>query len=486
MVMSNETTEERFRKRGFEGSVLTMGAALSVHLLRFGSNLVLTRLLLRESFGLMALVNVFVLGLELLSDLGIRAVVIQNEKGDRREFLDTAFTAQVARGFFLYGIVWLAAEPFAAHYGDPRIAAILPVTGLVAVIDGFISTKFYEANRRLEMRRIVSIQVAAQAISAATLIGWALVSPSVWALVAGGLAHPVTKTVLSHVALRGRTNRFAFDIGSARAMISFGKWIFASTLLTFVVQHSDRLIFGSMMSLEMLGVYSMALMLTRVPAELLIQVSNLVAFPIFSRAAAEKRFARTFEETRTPLLLTGAVLFSITMAGGPTIAAILFPAGYEDAGWMIQILSVFGILCIHESYYRAGILAMGKPSILVTGAVAKLAGMAAFIYLGFVELGIFGAILGYAVSEMLPYLVSGSYCAFRGIGNMRRDALIMLGAIATGFLGRAAAKVCAAAGLPVALEALALGGVVLLLWLPALLPQIGKLASRFRPTPEVA
>jgi len=62
--MGEETTGERFRRRGFEGSLLTVGSALSVHLVRFGTNLVLTRLLLRESFGLMALVNVFVLGLD--------------------------------------------------------------------------------------------------------------------------------------------------------------------------------------------------------------------------------------------------------------------------------------------------------------------------------------------------------------------------------------------------------------------------------------
>jgi O-antigen/teichoic acid export membrane protein len=484
--MGDGSNGEQFRRRGLEGSLLTMGAAISVHLLRFGSNLVLTRLLLRESFGLMALVSVFVLGLELLSDIGIRAVVIQSDKGERRDFLDTAFTVQVARGFFLYAVVWLAAEPFAMHYGDERLAEILPVTGLVAVLNGFVSTKFYEANRRLEMRRIMAIQVAAQACSAMTLIGWALWTPSVWALVAGGLANPLTKTVLSHLVLRGERNRFAFDLASARAMFSFGKWIFASTLLTFVVHHSDRLIFGKMMSLEMLGVYSMAMMLTRAPTELLTQVSNQVAFPIYSRAVSDAKFAKIFEETRAPLLLTGALLFSLTMAGGPTIARIVFPTGYEDAGWMIQLLSIFGILCVHESYYRAGILAMGKPSVLVVGSIAKLVAMVAFIALGSRTLGIFGAILGYAVSEMLPYLVSGSYCALRGVGSMRRDALMVVGAMASGFLGRAAAKAAVAAGLPLALEALAVGVVVLILWLPVLWPQLGRLAARLRPAPEVA
>lgn len=483
--MGEETTGERFRRRGFEGSLLTVGSALSVHLVRFGTNLVLTRLLLRESFGLMALVNVFVLGLEFISDIGVRAVVIQNERGDRRAFLDTVFTVQAARGFFLYGIVWLAAAPFAAHYGDPRLAEILPVAGLAAIFNGFISTKYYEANRRLELRRVVLIQVAAQLVSAAVLVGWALHSPSVWALVAGGLAHPLTKTALSHAILRGERNRFSFDVESARSILSFGKWIFASTLLTFVVQHSDRLIFGNVMTLEMLGVYSMALMLTRAPLELFTQVSSQVAFPIYARATRDPRFRHIFEDTRKPLILAGGLVFSLTMAGGPTIAAILFPAGYDDAGWMIQLLSIYGLLGILESYYRASILAFGVPRILVFGALGKLVGMAVFIWLGFSWMGIFGAILGYAVSEMLPYLVSGSYCAFRGVGDMRRDALLVLGAFTSAFVGRAVAKASDAAHMPLAVEALALGIAVVLLWLPFLWPQLGRLASRLRPAPEV-
>ena len=484
--MTELNTGERFRRRGFEGSLLTLAAALSVHLLRFGSNLALTRLLLRESFGLMALVNVFVLGLEFLSDIGTRAVIIQDRRGERREFLDTAFTLQAARGFFLYGVVWIAAGPFASHYGDARLEELLPVTGLAAIINGLVSTKLYEANRRLEMRRIMAIQVAAQAASALTLVAWAWWSPTVWALVAGGLVYPITRTVLSHAVLHGERNRIALHLESGRTMLSFGKWIFLSTLLTFVVQHSDRLIFGGMMSLEMLGVYSMALMLTRAPLELFTQISSQVAFPIFSRAAGDAKFSTIFDETRGPLLLMGGVVFSLTMAGGPTIARIIFPAGYEDAGWMIQLLSVLGLLCVHESYYRAAILALAKPNVLVVGALAKLLTMITLIWLGFRTLGIFGAIAGYAISEMFPYLVSGSYCAYRGVGNMRRDVLVMFGAGLAGFLGRAVAKASTEASLPLALEVLALGVVVVLLWLPFVWPLIGQLAARLRPTPEVA
>jgi hypothetical protein len=53
------------------GSMLTVISFGGQNALRLGSNLILTRLLFPEAFGLMALVQVFMTGLQMFSDLGI-------------------------------------------------------------------------------------------------------------------------------------------------------------------------------------------------------------------------------------------------------------------------------------------------------------------------------------------------------------------------------------------------------------------------------
>ena len=47
-----------------------------MQVLRFGFNLVLTRLLLPEVFGLMALVDLFLLGLHMFSDVGLGLSIV--------------------------------------------------------------------------------------------------------------------------------------------------------------------------------------------------------------------------------------------------------------------------------------------------------------------------------------------------------------------------------------------------------------------------
>jgi O-antigen/teichoic acid export membrane protein len=58
--------------------------------LRFASSLILTRLLFPELFGLMGIVNIFIIGLQLFSDVGIGLNIVQNKRGDEPEFYNTA------------------------------------------------------------------------------------------------------------------------------------------------------------------------------------------------------------------------------------------------------------------------------------------------------------------------------------------------------------------------------------------------------------
>ena len=59
------------KKLAISGAVWTIVSYGFSQMLRFGSNLVLTRLLVIEFFGLMAVVNILRAGIDFFSDIGI-------------------------------------------------------------------------------------------------------------------------------------------------------------------------------------------------------------------------------------------------------------------------------------------------------------------------------------------------------------------------------------------------------------------------------
>ena len=78
------------------------GFALS-QAMRFGANLVMTRLLVPEMFGVMAIATMVMYGLALFSDVGLRQSIVHSRRGGDAVFLNTAWALQIARGFVIWG-----------------------------------------------------------------------------------------------------------------------------------------------------------------------------------------------------------------------------------------------------------------------------------------------------------------------------------------------------------------------------------------------
>jgi O-antigen/teichoic acid export membrane protein len=448
--------------------------------IRLASNLVLARLLFAEAFGLMALVNVVVLGLTLFSDVGLSPSIVQDRRGEDPAFLDTAWTIQVVRGALLWAIACAAATPFAQWYGEPLLAQMIPIAACSALIEGFNSTRLYTLERALAPQRPMLVELVSLTTAAVIMIGWASLDRSVWALVAGSLGGSGARLLLSHTILPGHRNRLRWDPSAAAALFRFGRWVFLSTSLTFLASHSDRLIFGKLIPIELLGIYSIGLMISQLPLTIVFQLTRRVTFPVLSHVnLAGGASAEQFHAARWPLLLAAGWGIGGLVAGGATAIRLLYDPRYEAAGWVVQILSLGGWMAILEATYRSALLAQGRAAWMAACTTAKLVGMALLIPAGYHGFGFAGAVSGFAASGVFPYLLAILLGAQIGIRAIRRD--LQLTALLLGVSGLAwvASLRLQALGVPVVVEALAIGVLVTLGWLPAVIPLLRReLASR--------
>ena len=384
-------------------TVLGMGGGNIVRLL---SSLVLTRLLLEEHFGLIALVNTFIMGLHLLSDVGVGQAIVQNKRDDP-DFVNTVWTINVIRGVVLYLIATACAGPYAAFYEQPILAPLVRVAAISALIRGFMSASFFTQSRRLDLKRLVGLELGSVIVGTTVTIIWALVSPSIWALVWGGVVTAAALTVLSHVWLPGIRNRFRLEKQAARSMLSFGSWIFFSSALTFGGNHLDKLIFGKLTTMATLGIYSIAAMLASTLDRIVTKLSLNVLFPLYSATRHSNRdLDETYASARVPLLtLAGWVVAGIS-AGGPTVIRLLYDPRYAEAGWMLQIL-VFGAwFRALTAGHTAVALAVGRSQWLAASSFAKVVGVAALMYVGYSFLGFPGAVLGVVGATAAGYVVA--------------------------------------------------------------------------------
>jgi O-antigen/teichoic acid export membrane protein len=410
--------------RALRGSIWAAAGHGTSLLIRLGSNLILTRLLFPEAFGLMAIVFAFLTGLAMFSDLGLAPSIVQSSRGDDPRFLNTAWTLQIIRGIGLWVFSCLLAWPVADFYDQPSILGLLPVAGLGVLIAGFNSTSLPRLQRHLAVGKMTLVQLAGQVSSVAVMLVWALIHPTVWALVGGGLAGSVVTLVLSHQVVADRRDRFAWDRGAARDLFHFGKWIFISTVLAFLVGSSDRLIFGKLVSVATLGVYSIAAMFATLPTGVLHRVGSAVVFPAFSRKTeAMTGFESAYRRSRRPLLALGGLVVACIAASGPPLIETLYDPRYADAGWILQLLAFEAWFRILEVPSGSALLALGLPRWLAVANAFKLVGILALVPLGYWLYGFPGAIAGFAASEALRYAVCAAGAHRQGLPGAGADLL---------------------------------------------------------------
>ena len=393
------------KARALRGTGFTLIEYAGSNGLRLASNLVLTRILFPEAFGLMALVQVFVTGLQLFSDTGIRISIIQNERGDDPRFLNTAWTIQVGRGFLLWLATCALALPMAALYDQPMLAYLLPVVGLNTVISGFNSTKAATVNRHMMLGRLTAINLTNQAFTVllTVLLAWWL--QSVWALVIGGLIGNAAKVAQYHYRLPGENNRFAWDREAAGQLFHFGKWIFLSTAAGFVINQGDRAILGGYIGMAELGVYTIGFFLGNISFGLSQAINSKVVFPLYRMkrpAESETNRRNVFRARR--LVTAGLLCVNVALAfGGIFVVDLLYDPRYALAGPVVVLMSIALVPRMVLTAYGSVLLANGdsRQYTILLGSTAIL--QTVFLFLGITWLGLFGAIIAPAVAALLVY-----------------------------------------------------------------------------------
>ncbi|MCG9890414.1 MAG: oligosaccharide flippase family protein [Thermosynechococcaceae cyanobacterium MS004] len=395
------------KRRAIQGSLWTLGGYGATQIFRLGGNLVLTRLLTPDAFGLMALVQTFLTGLQLFSDFGVLPNLVHSKRGEEPNFLNTAWTLQVIRGALLWLGACLLAVPIAQFYREPLLTQLLPITGLTAIISGFASTKLAIANRHLALKRLTILEIATTFLSLLIMAALAWIYRSVWALVAGNLIGTLLKTIASHWWFKGEPNRFCWDQSALKEIQQFGRWILVSSIIGFWALQSDRLILGQLLDVRFLGIYTIALNLSSLGEQVVEQVNSKVLFPSYAELIRERPEAlyRNLRSARIILLLLSTVFTLGFVLGGTSLINLLYDERYREAGWILRILSIGLLGRVLSTTYGDILIARGMTfttmTLTVTGTCIQFTMMLFGYFLG----GYPGIIIGIAATEWITYIV---------------------------------------------------------------------------------
>ena len=386
------------------GSTWSMVGYAGTQILRFAATLVLARKLLSpQAFGLVALVNVFLGGLDMLSDLGLGMDVVQHPRGDEPAFLNTAFLIQAGRGAVIWFIATALAYPFAYFYHQPAVCWLAMVGALSVAVRGVASGSIWLMTRHVQLNKLTTLNLVSELAGFLVSVAWALVSPTAWALVAGRVAGSVVFTAGSHLVAKNRVS-LLWDRSAARDIFIFGTGIFLSTATYFLGGESERLVIGKFITMAELGCFSLALTLSSAPSRAIMQLVGQVFFPVMAKSVRKDRDAAVghFKSARYMFLALGIAISVAFIAYGHRLVTILLPPKYEMTAWMLQFMGFRAGQEIFAAPSSSLILACGDSKYAAAANTSRLVLMFSGVWFAFAKFGIHQAI---AVLAFVPLIV---------------------------------------------------------------------------------
>lgn len=403
-------------------TIVQYGAGQGVRLV---NSYILTRLLLPEAMGQMTLVTTLIVGITMLSDIGLAPSVIQSKRGDEPSFLNTAWTLQVLRGGGLWLLALLLAWPAAMFYHDPRLTLIFAVLAISTVIQGLNSTSLLTISRHMGVKMQFFVEFSTQIVALIVTLTCAFYWRNVWALVVGNLASLVYKMAFSHSPLiPGIRNRFHWDRTALKDILHFGKWIFLGTAFFFFASQADRLYLGRFVPLAVLGVYGIAYQISDVPRSVINAFSYRVGYPFIAKIIhlPMPEFRIQFLGYRRYVLAVGAVLLSLMVVFGDVVIRKIYKPVYaNDAAWMVPILAI-GLW--HTLMYMTTspvLLSLGKSKYNAVGNAVYCFTMLTGIPLAFHFWGIRGAVWAVAAGDFPLYGVFQFGAVREGVRPLKQD-----------------------------------------------------------------
>ncbi len=395
--------------------------------LQLASNLILTRLLFPEAFGIMALVNVFIMGVAMFSDMGVRPAIIQARNTDNPNLLNTAWTLQIIRGTVLWGILCGLAYPASLFYGEPDLFPLLCFCGFTAFTAGFRSIGVILSERELALKKVMLIKLSGQMVGVTTMISLALTFKSVWALAIGTVCGAVTEMLLGHLLLRIHRHRLCWDTAFAKQIFHFGKWIFWSTIFTFFSGQGVRMIEGRFVSTEILAMIAIAGTIAWMFGELIERFMSNVLFPTLSRIHREEpgKFASVLIKLRTRIMFATVPLFGIVSLLSVFIIDLLYDDRYAFAGQVLSILAINSAIRTMPQIYQNALLAQGNTRLhFITVGTLAFSNILGLV-IGYYSAGILGMLIGSGLGYLAGYCVTLAFVSRSGWVSVKWELLFL-------------------------------------------------------------
>lgn len=226
---SGSTLSQRVIKGGF----WVLALRIVERIFSFSRLIILARILAPHDFGLMGIALLMMRTLETFTETGFQKALIQ-KKSNLEEYLNTAWTLLILRSLILVTVLMVMAPYAATFFNTPQAKPLIRIIGLVIILKGFTNIGVIYFQKELDFKKQCIYQFSGTLVDFAVSVSYAIIFRTVWALVFGLVAGELVRFLLSYI-IHPYKPIFNLNLSKVKDLIDFGKWIFGSSIMVFLL-----------------------------------------------------------------------------------------------------------------------------------------------------------------------------------------------------------------------------------------------------------
>jgi len=335
-------------KKSFFKNILTFGGYnYTSQIANFLSTMVLSRLLLPEEYGYVALITVFTGFVVIFADAGLSMAIVRSDYG--RTFHRAITNLSFYIGVILFLLMLILAYPIALFYNDLNLIFPTMVMSLTFIAGAFKIVPMSIYTKALDFNFVGKVRLIANIASIALMIILAFLGFSYWSLIIPQIIMHLWQYIMfeRRLKLGFHLYHISYTIVAFRKTRSLITNLSGFNLVNYWARNADNLLIGKLYSSYDLGIYSRAYKLLLLSLNLISGIFGTVLYPSLKKYETEGGDIRSEY---------ASILGIISLINYPVGAIlILFPEIFVKilwgADWMMvaELLPYFGLLIFFQT-----------------------------------------------------------------------------------------------------------------------------------------
>lgn len=383
----------------FSGFFWKFNEQIASQLVSFIVSIVLARILTPKDYGIVSLVNVFIVIANVFVTSGFSAALIQKKDATQLDF-STIFHCSLIFSFVIYGIIYLCAPLIGDFYRNKALIWVVRVFALQLPLSSFNSIQQAYVSRHMAFRKIFVSTTIATILSGILGIIFALNNFGVWALVFQTILSTVFQTLVLFLEIPWRP-KLEFSFESAKELIGYGWKVFGASFLGTFFNELRNLIIGRFYSPADLAYYNRGSRMPDLVANNIDSTITSVLFPVLSKHSDDYSKLKSMirRSIRTSTFIIMPLMFGLAVAAKPVTQILLTNKWLPSVPFM-QCLCISGAFGSISNANMQVIKASGRSDVLLKLELIKKP-----LYLIFLIVSIKINVLAVAISMAIYNIV---------------------------------------------------------------------------------